>query len=117
MTKSLLLDQTAWDLVLDAAGNIAQCTEPYSLAQDVATALRTFIGEVFYDTSLGVPYYQKILGQQVPLGLVQSIIAEQALTVAGVAKAVCTIISVVGRSVTGQVQVTDAAGVISNVSF
>jgi S-methylmethionine-dependent homocysteine/selenocysteine methylase len=30
--KSLLLDRDAWDLVLDANGNIAACWEPYARA-------------------------------------------------------------------------------------
>lgn len=117
MTKSLLLDTAAWDLVLDAAGNIAVCTEPYSLAQDVATALRTFLGEVYYNTSLGVPYFETILGKQIPLSMIQGIIGDQAKTVTGVVDATCTIISVVGRRLTGQVVVTDTAGVNTNVSF
>lgn len=34
MASTLLLDTLAWDLAVDAAGNIAVATEPYSLAQD-----------------------------------------------------------------------------------
>lgn len=117
MTKSLLLDTAAWDLVLDSAGNIAVCTEPYSLAQDVATALRTFLGEVYYNTSLGVPYFEKILSQQIPLSMVRAIIADQAKTVTGVVDATCTIISLVNRQLIGQVVVTNTAGVSTNVSF
>ena len=117
MSKSLLLDTAAWDLVLQADGNIAACTEPYSLAQDVATALRTFLGECYYDTSLGVPYFGTILGQQMPLSMIQQIIVEQALTVSGVVDATCNIISVSDRNFTGQVIVTDQNGVSTNVSF
>jgi hypothetical protein len=36
--------------VLDAEGNIAVASEPYSLAQDAASAIKTFAGEVFWDT-------------------------------------------------------------------
>lgn len=117
MTKSLLLDTGAWDLVLDASGNIAACTEPYSLAQDVACALRTFFGEVYYETTLGVPYYQSILGKNNPYSVVEAVLSAQALTVAGVVEAKCTIISVVDRKVSGQVEITDTAGVISNANF
>ena len=59
--KSLLLDRGAWDLVLDAEGNIAVCEEPYSIAQDVACACRTFKGELIYDVNDGVPYFSEIL--------------------------------------------------------
>ena len=40
--NTLLLDQTAWDLVLDSAGNIALAAVPYARAQDVASAIKTF---------------------------------------------------------------------------
>lgn len=32
MQKTMLLDQTAWDLVLDANADIAYATDPYSIA-------------------------------------------------------------------------------------
>lgn len=117
MTTSLLLDTAAWDLVLDASGNIAACTKPYSLAQDVACALRTFLGEVYYNTEIGVPYFESILGKDNPYSVVESILSAQSLTVAGVVEAKCTIISVIDRRVSGQVQITDTAGVITNGSF
>lgn len=117
MTKSLLLDTAVWDLVLDVSGNIAVCTEPYSLAQDVACALRTFLGEVYYDVEAGVPYYQRILGFYNPYNVVESILEQQALTVAGVVEAKCTIINIVDRKVSGQIQITDRDGVITNASF
>ena len=67
--NTLLLDTVAWDLVLDSFGNIALASPPYALAQDVASAIRTFLGEVYYDASLGVPYFQDILGQLPPMAL------------------------------------------------
>jgi len=117
MTKSFLLDNSAWDMVLDAAGNWAICTEPYSLAQDVACALRTYLGEVYYDTSLGVPYFQQILGGELPLSMVAAILEEQARTVPGVVAAACSIISVADRKLTGQIQITDINGVITNATL
>lgn len=118
MSKSLLLDQIVWDLVLGADGNIAACTEPYSLAQDVSTALRTFLGEVYYDTSLGVPYFDPVLNNNaISIGLIQQILVEQALTVTGVVSATCNIITVSDRNLVGQVTITDQNGVTTNVSF
>lgn len=35
-----------------------------NVAQDVIIRLRTFLSEVFVDQSLGVPYYQQLLGQK-----------------------------------------------------
>ena len=36
--NTLYLDPQSWDLVLDAAGNIAMAKGPYAKAQDVASA-------------------------------------------------------------------------------
>ena len=46
---SLLLVTDAWDICLDAAGNIALATPPYATAQSVANAIRLFQGELFFD--------------------------------------------------------------------
>ena len=40
--------------------NIAVADEPYALAQDAASAIRTFIGECYYDTTKGLPYFEKV---------------------------------------------------------
>ena len=42
--NTLLLDTLRWDLCLDVHGNIAVASDPYSVAQDVASAIRTFSG-------------------------------------------------------------------------
>ena len=69
--NTLLLDRVAWDLVLDAAGNIAMASNPYATAQDVASAIKLFRGELFYDTAKGIPYWTEVLGQLPPLALVR----------------------------------------------
>ena len=45
--NTLYLDPQSWDLVLDAAGNIAMAKDPYAKAQDVASACRLFSGELY----------------------------------------------------------------------
>lgn len=115
--STLLLDQTAWDLVLDANGNIAMATPPYSLAQDVASAVRTFLGEVWYDSTLGVPYWQEILGQLPPASLLIELLNQQALTVPGVVVAQTYITSFNDRSATGQIQFVDANNITTVVDF
>lgn len=105
--STLLLDQGSWDLVLDAFGNIAIAAPPYALAQDVSSAIRTFLGEVYYNTALGVQYFGKILGKNPPLSFIVAQIEAAALSVAGVVSAVCTISSVSGRAISGQVEFTD----------
>lgn len=115
--QTLLLDLTTWDLVIDADGNIAVASAPYSLAQDAASAIRLFQGELWYDTTQGVPYFQDILGKTPPPSLIKAKFVRAAKTVPGVVEAVCFITGITDRRLTGQVQVTDTFGVISAASF
>jgi hypothetical protein len=115
--NTLLLDQSEWDLVLDASGNIAVAAEPYAVAQDVASAVRVFAGELWYDTSQGVPYPSDVLGETPSLQYLKSKIEAAALTVPKVVKARCLFASLDGRVLTGQIQVIDVDGVENNVSF
>jgi hypothetical protein len=108
--NTLLLAVDTWDLCLDAAGNIAMATPPYALAQDVASAIRTFLGECYYDDTIGVPYQAQILGHQPPLNMLEGLIVQAALTVPGVVSAKCTVTSVANRKVTGQVTFIDDRG-------
>jgi hypothetical protein len=117
MAATLLLDRTLWDLCLDANGNIAVATDPYSVQQDVASACRTFLGECYYNTTIGVPYFQQILGRFPPIGLVKQLLADAAATVPGCTNPVVFISSVAGRTVTGQVQFTDSNGTTQVASF
>lgn len=115
--RTLLLDTVRWDIVLDASRNIAVASEPYSLAQSAANAIRLFRGEQWYDTTQGVPYFQQILGQYPPVQLMKKAFEDAALTVPGVVSATCFITSIDGREVRGQVQVTDAAGTVTAAGF
>ncbi len=115
--STLLLDQTTWDIFLDAGGNIAVASPPYAIAQDVATACRTFLGEVYYDTTLGVPWRQTILGKLPPLGLVKQQIVNAALTVPGVTNPVVYFTSFSNRKLSGQIQFTDPTGATQAAAF
>lgn len=117
MYNTLLLDTDAWDLVLDASGNIAVASPPYSLAQDVGSAVRTFLGEVYYDTTQGIPYFQQVLGKLPPAAMLTQLITNQALTVPGVITAQCTISAFDDRGVSGQIIFTDSSGVTTVVNF
>ncbi len=115
--NTLLLDQTAWDLVLDTSGNIALAGAPYSVAQDVASAVRTFLGECWYDTSQGMPYWQQIMGQYPPLSFVRQKIIDVAMTVPNVKSATVVFTSFTGRLLDGQIQVIDSDGNTNNIGF
>lgn len=115
--NTLLLDRTAWDLVLDAAGNIAMASDPYAVAQDVASAIKLFKGELFYNTAPGVPYWEELLGHQPPLALVREHVQRAAMTVPQVAGALCTLTSCIDRALAGYVEITLQDGTTQTVSF
>jgi hypothetical protein len=114
---TLLLDNSYWDLVLDANGDIALATAPYAVAQDVASAVKTFLGEVWYNTTLGVPYFQTILGHAPPLSVFKAAMVAAALTVPGVVSATCVIEAFAARQVTGQVQFVTTTGQVGTVQI
>jgi hypothetical protein len=106
-----LLDWDTGDLCLDAQGNIAVAAAPYSIAQDVATALSTFLGECWYDNSLGVPYWQGILGKRPPASYLVAQFEAQALLVPDVATAQASIGGInKQRGLISQIVVTDTDG-------
>lgn len=115
--NTLYLSPDTWDLALDASGNIAIAAAPYQLAQDAASAIRTFIGECWYDITIGVPYWEQILGHRPPIELLKAQIVKAAMTVPGVVAAKVYIAGTDGRTVTGQVHVTDSAGTVSASNF
>jgi len=101
--NTMLLDRTAWDLCIDASGNIAMASDGYSLAQDAASAIKLFQGEYWYNLSLGIPYFQQILGHSPPINLMKTQFQNAALTVPGVTTAVCFLSSVANGQVSGQI--------------
>lgn len=115
--NTLLLDNASWDLTVDAAGNIAMASPPYAVAQDVASAIRTFLGDCYYDQTQGVPYFQTILGKSPPLSVFRAAMVSAALTVPSVTSAQCIIESFADRKVTGQVIFTTSDGTTGSVSL
>lgn len=107
MANTLLLDIQTWDLTVDSFGNIAVASEPYALAQDAASQCRLFLGELWYDTTQGIPYFQEILGQMPPLAYLRSQYEIAASLVPDVTTATIFIASITqDRILTGQVQIT-----------
>lgn len=115
--KTLLLDRDTWDLVRDAAGNIAVASNPYSQAQDAASSIRTFSGEVYYDTTRGIPYFTQILGYAPPIALMKAYFNDAALMVPDVTTSQCFLTSWQDRKVTGQVQIKNTNGQTSAAGF
>lgn len=116
--NTIYLDPTAWDLALNNSGNIALAGEPWSLAQDAASAIRTFSGEVYYDTTQGVPYWASILGlTPAPMSLIKSEYVAAALTVPDVDSAVVFFSDFSKRKLSGQIQITSVAGSVAAATF
>lgn len=115
--NTLLLDLTGWDLLTDSLGNIAVAEAPYAIAQDVASAVRTFLGEVWYDLLLGIAYFQDILGLTPPVTVFQEYMVTAAMTVPTVVGAQCTIQAFQEGRVTGQVTFTTEDGLTGTVAL
>ncbi len=117
MRNTLLLDRTAWDLVIDSFGNIAVAQPPYALAQDVASAVRLFLGELWYGADKGIPYFDNVLGQLPPVSLLTGYVEKAALTVPGVVEARCVITKFQNRQPVGQVLFIDETGAENGIQF
>jgi hypothetical protein len=115
--KTLLLDKDAWDLMVDASGNIAVASNPYAVAQSVACACRLFVGEAIYDITLGVPYWEEILGKHPPVALIQALIVQEAMKVPDVVQVRCLLSGFENRNITGQIQIIDTQGTELNAHF
>ena len=128
MDTCLLTTDGTWDFDLDAYGNLATCgdatpgatnTGPeYRMAQDVATQCLSWQGEVYYDTTVGLPY-DSILGGAPNLVLISSYYQQEALTVYGVQQCVPDLSFTAGatRQLTGNVLVADSSGRIATVQL
>jgi len=111
--NTLLLDPKSWDLTLDASRNIAVTAPVYSLAQDAGSAIRLFLGECWYDTTRGLPYWADTLGHWPPLSLIRAHIERASLTVPGVTEAKCEILSYANRTVGARVFLNGGQAVVN----
>lgn len=115
--STLLLDNDNNDLCTDAAGNIALAAPPYAVAQDVAVAIKTFLGDCYYDQTIGINYFAKVLGKTPPLSIFKELIVNAALSVPTVVAAVVTVESFTNRNLVGFVNFTDQNGLTQRVSL
>jgi hypothetical protein len=115
--NTVFLNPLTWGWCLDLNGNIAMAQDPYAVAQDVASACRLFLGELWYNTDAGVPYFGQILGEQPPIAYVAAQLQLAALTVPTVTVARAVITNLAVRTITGQVQFTTVDGNTQVVGF
>lgn len=78
------------DILVDNDGDISISNGKISLtknvSQKVSIVLKTFKGEWFLDESIGIPYFQSILGKKLSKEEIDSIFKTQILNVDGVYK-------------------------------
>lgn len=115
--NTFYLDPSAWDLTSDTSGNIALASDPYALAQDAASNIKTFSGEVFYDTSLGIPYFSEVLGYVPNVPLMKALFIAAAELVPEVTSATVYVTGFNGRVFTGQIQISSATGAFAAANF
>lgn len=114
---TLFLRPDRWDLTLDAAGNIALASNPYALAQDASSAIRTVEGECIYDPALGIPYFDQVFREQMPIPIYRAQCVKAALTVPEVVRAEVFFSGFNDRTLYGQVQCYDTGGNLSIVGI
>lgn len=108
--STIYLTPDDWDVTSDALGNIAVAAPPYAQAQDIASVCRTFYGEVYYDSTLGIEYEQQILGKRPGLNVFQGMFSAAAITVPGIESASTVISSFKNRQAQGQIVGTTDTG-------
>jgi hypothetical protein len=107
---TILLAANTWDLTLDAGGNIALATKPYAPAQDAASACRLFQGELWYNTTVGIPYLQRILGQFPVASFIKAQLSAASESVPDIASATTFITGFARRALGAQVKLTLSDG-------
>ena len=100
-----------------ANNDLAIADDPYSLSQDVASAVKCFKAECWYNTVLGVPYFEEIFGKQPNITLINRRVEDAAMSVTGVIAAKCVITKFTQRDLFGQIQFTDKTGVVKYVNI
>ena len=106
---TLYLTPDNWDITLDSSGRLQTSAAAYSVAQNVANAVRLFTGEAFFAMDEGIPHFEIELGFTRPaLSVLRARIREAALNVEGVLDAAVNLDGVRDRKLTGEILLTVA---------
>ncbi|CAI3941463.1 unnamed protein product [Commensalibacter communis] len=96
-----------WDLLDDGNGSIALTpSQEYSVAQTVATEIKLFEGEGWYDQSQGTPHFALILGVNPNYPLIRQVLLWRATGVDGVRNADMDMYIDQNRTLRGDIFVT-----------
>jgi hypothetical protein len=77
--KGLAIDQETQDVYLDDDGNLAMVTNALAVGQHVRQRLQAFEGEWFLDTSAGMAWLQRILGNAFDPALAEALVKAEIL--------------------------------------
>ena len=101
------VDTAPRDFALDATGDLQVLNGDLvmnfgteGIASDLRSRLQTFLGECFLDTSLGVPWFERILGKKTPSGELKAIFREVILGTPGIASVDTLDVKVASRVLT-----------------
>ena len=118
---------SSWDLgVVQTAATTTTSSQVYdiatvgdgtAIAQDVASVIQTFLGELYFDTTVGLPYFQSVMNQPYGASILQPLLVQAALQVPGVVSAQATITSIINRKISGIIDIIDTTGQALGVTF
>jgi hypothetical protein len=116
-TSAASVDTAIRDLALDANddtyllnGDLVFVSGVEGIASDLRSRLQTFAGECFLDTSLGVPWLEKVLGHKPTPGELQAIFRSVILETPGVLSVQRLDVSTTARVLSVSFRATTATG-------
>ncbi len=101
---SLLLDNN-WDITLNENGSLKTADPYYSIAQNVACAVRLFTNDAYFNTDKGIPHFNTTFQRNPPLSVIRSYIKDAALSVSGVKNAE-VVLNYENGMLTGEITIT-----------
>lgn len=117
MATTLFLNPLSWDLELDVNRNIATAISLYQQAQDICSACRTMIKDMYYQQKQGIPYLEEILGTNTySLALYRQQLQEKALEVEGVTSAQVNLYFA-NRKLQGTIEFTNIEGQTATINL
>lgn len=99
---TVALSNGSWDIALDGLGNIAMKQDAAARTQDVCSACRVFLGEVYYNPNTGVPYLDDVLGLETNAAGLEAYYISAARTVEGIVDAKLIVDGVTSRGLNGR---------------
>ena len=107
------------DFLLDTQGDILLTNGKISLtkniSQKVSILLKTFKGEWFLDDSIGIPYFQTILGKKISKEQIDSIFKSQILSVKEVSKIISFSSTLINRQYQYSFSILDNENNVVNI--